>query len=209
MINKTNILIVDDEPGIRDTLYYNLTDAGYNVTTAESGIDAINKIRTKKFKAILSDIVMNDGDGIMLLKELKEQSKLLPVILFTGYASIDSSIDAVNFGAYAYLKKPISIEELKKVLNKAIEKYKELRPDIVTLDITMPGMNGYDALVEIMRFDSNAVVIMVSALKYEAIILKCLEAGAKFHITKPFKTEETAFIISKILRKYYGAIYAE
>ncbi|HPQ19397.1 MAG TPA: response regulator, partial [bacterium] len=125
MINKTNILIVDDEPGIRDTLYYNLTDAGYNVTTAESGIDAINKIRTKKFKAILSDIVMNDGDGIMLLKELKEQSKLLPVILFTGYASIDSSIDAVNFGAYAYLKKPISIEELKKVLNKAIEKYKE------------------------------------------------------------------------------------
>ncbi|MBP7654599.1 response regulator [Candidatus Dependentiae bacterium] len=89
----------------------------------------------------------------------------------------------------------------------AVSLYKELKPDVVTLDITMPGMNGYDALKEIMAFNPDAVVIMVSALKHDKIVDDCISAGAKFHIGKPFKPEETAFLLSKALRRYYGAEY--
>ncbi|HPG31992.1 MAG TPA: response regulator [bacterium] len=87
--------------------------------------------------------------------------------------------------------------------------YKEIKPDIVTLDITMPGMNGYEALKEIISFDSNAVIVMVSALKHDKIIDDCINAGAKFHIGKPFKPEETAFLLCKALRKYYDADYLD
>lgn len=120
MVSRPKILVVDDEQGIRDTLYYNLTDCGYEVMTAKNGKEALEIIKNNKFKVILSDIVMDDGDGIMLLKELKILSKFLPVILFTGYASMESTIEALNFKAYAYLKKPVLIEELKNVISKAI-----------------------------------------------------------------------------------------
>jgi CheY-like chemotaxis protein len=126
MSYKPNILVVDDEKGIRDTLFYALSDLGYNVSTAANSKEALSKLKNKKFRAILSDIVMEDGDGIMLLKELKKLHSIIPIILFTGYASMESSIAAVNFNAYAYLKKPVSVDELNLILSKAINEYKEI-----------------------------------------------------------------------------------
>ena len=91
----------------------------------------------------------------------------------------------------------------------AIEFYKKERPDIITLDITMPGKNGYDTLKDIMQFDSSAVAVMVSALTHDKIIKQCLEAGAAGYITKPFKAPQVSYQIGRILRKYYDARYPE
>lgn len=72
---------------------------------------------------------------------------------------------------------------------KAIEMYKLLKPDIVTMDITMPEMEGIEALEEIIKFDSNAKVVMVSALGQETKVKKAIILGAKGFIIKPFKEE--------------------
>jgi len=78
-----------------------------------------------------------------------------------------------------------------------VEKYKELSPDIVTMDITMPEMGGLEALKEIMKFDPVAQVIMVSAMGQEAIVRDAIISGAKGFIVKPFKEEGIISAIKK------------
>ncbi|MGI5971750.1 MAG: response regulator [Oscillospiraceae bacterium] len=80
----------------------------------------------------------------------------------------------------------------------AVEKYKELRPDIVTMDITMPEMSGLDALKAIMAFDPKAQVIMVSAMGQEAMVRDAVLSGAKGFIVKPFKEEGLLSALRKI-----------
>lgn len=79
----------------------------------------------------------------------------------------------------------------------AITKYQELSPDVVTLDITMPELDGLGALKEIMKIDPNAVVIMVSAMGQESMVRDAVMSGAKGFIVKPFKEEAIIAAINK------------
>lgn len=79
-----------------------------------------------------------------------------------------------------------------------VEKYKELSPDIVTMDITMPEMSGLDALREIMKFNPGAKVIMVSAMGQEAMVRDAIISGAKGFIVKPFKEDGIISAIKKL-----------
>ena len=80
----------------------------------------------------------------------------------------------------------------------AVEKYRELKPDIVTMDITMPEMDGLAALKEIRREDPNAKVIMVSAMGQETMVRDAILSGAKGFIVKPFKEDGILSAISKL-----------
>jgi len=81
----------------------------------------------------------------------------------------------------------------------AIRLYREKRPDIVIMDITMPVLNGIEALEKILSIDAKANVIMCSALAHERILLKAIKAGAKEYIIKPFTTERLISTIEKVL----------
>lgn len=85
--------------------------------------------------------------------------------------------------------------------NVAVEKYKELRPDLVTLDITMPEKSGIDALKEIREFDSNAKCLMCSAMGQQSMVLEAIQAGAKDFIVKPFQAERVIEAIDKAISK--------
>lgn len=81
----------------------------------------------------------------------------------------------------------------------AIEKYKELHPDLITMDITMPEMDGISALKEIRKMDSNAKVIMCSAMGQQAMVIDAIQAGAKDFIVKPFQADRVIEAIKKTL----------
>ncbi|TCS82949.1 response regulator [Tepidibacillus fermentans] len=81
----------------------------------------------------------------------------------------------------------------------AVEKYKELRPDLVTLDITMPEMDGITALKEIKKIDPNVKVIMCSAMGQQAMVIDAIQAGAKDFIVKPFQADRVIEAITKAL----------
>lgn len=81
----------------------------------------------------------------------------------------------------------------------AIEKYKELSPDLVTMDITMPEMDGITALKEIKNIDADAKVIMCSAMGQQAMVIDAIQAGAKDFIVKPFQADRVIEAISKTL----------
>ncbi|WP_372589425.1 chemotaxis protein CheY [Fervidobacterium pennivorans subsp. shakshaketiis] len=82
----------------------------------------------------------------------------------------------------------------------AVEKYKELRPDVVTMDITMPEMNGIDAIKEIKKIDPNATVIVCSAMGQQAMIIEAIQAGAKDFIVKPFQPARVIEAVQKVLK---------
>jgi two-component system chemotaxis response regulator CheY len=81
----------------------------------------------------------------------------------------------------------------------AIEKFKELRPDLITMDITMPEMDGIQALKEIKKIDPNAKVIMCSAMGQQAMVIDAIQAGAKDFIVKPFQADRVIEAIKKTL----------
>lgn len=82
----------------------------------------------------------------------------------------------------------------------AVEKYKELKPDVVVLDITMPNMNGLDAMKEIFTIDPDARIIICSALGQQKLIIEAIKAGVKDFIVKPFKPERILSAINKALK---------
>jgi DNA-binding NtrC family response regulator len=107
-----NILIVDDEQGIRDSLALLLTDAGYATERAESGQDALEQLSRRDFDLVLCDIRMPGIDGIELLRRVREWYPRTSVMIMTAYASVETAIEALRNGAYDYVMKPVEFDEL-------------------------------------------------------------------------------------------------
>lgn len=82
---------------------------------------------------------------------------------------------------------------------KAIEKYKELSPDLVIMDITMPEVDGIQAVKEIKKFDNSAKVVMCSAMGQQAMVIEAIQAGAKDFIVKPFQADRVLEAVKKVL----------
>ena len=106
-MNKASILIVDDEESIRVSLEAILKNKFY-AQTAKSGSIALEMLQNGHYDLILSDIKMDDMTGIVLLKNIKEKFPRIPVLLMTGYSSLNTAIEALRLGASDYLIKPVS-----------------------------------------------------------------------------------------------------
>lgn len=83
----------------------------------------------------------------------------------------------------------------------AVEMYKKLRPDMMTMDIVMPLKSGIEALREIIAFDSGATVVMCSAMGQDALVMEAVQAGARDFIVKPFKEDRVLEVVNKVGRK--------
>ena len=119
-----DILIIDDEVGIRELLYEILKSNSFQPRHAANGQDARVEISKQKPDLILLDIWMPDVDGLTLLREWVEEGKItMPVIVMSGHASIDSAIEATKIGASAFLEKPFSVNKLLALIKECEKKY--------------------------------------------------------------------------------------
>ena len=121
MSQKPSVLVVDDESGILDTLRILLRNEGFEVTTAQGGKAGLEQIRSGVHDLILSDVRMPQVSGLDILNAAREQDPMTPVILMTAQASLQSAISAVNSGAFYYIQKPFSNDELVAILRRACE----------------------------------------------------------------------------------------
>lgn len=116
-----NILVVDDEHGIRDLLWEILNDEGHQVELAENAAQARAARLRERPDLVLLDIWMPDTDGVTLLKEWLANSLLdMPVIMMSGHATIDTAVEATKIGAQAFLEKPITMQKLLKAVEQAL-----------------------------------------------------------------------------------------
>ena len=125
---KIDMLIVDDDKGLcemLDDMFSQETEIG--VTSRNNGLDAIEEIRKKNFDLILTDLMMPGANGIEVLKTAKEIDEGVHVIIITGFASLETAMEAIRKGAYDYITKPFKLDEIRIVVQNACEKIRLLR----------------------------------------------------------------------------------
>ena len=124
-----NILVVDDELGIRDLLSEILNDEGHSVDLAENATQARAARFGSVYDLVLLDIWMPDTDGVSLLKEWAAGGLLtMPVIMMSGHATIDTAVDATRIGAFAFLEKPITLQKLLKAVEQGLARQAQRPP---------------------------------------------------------------------------------
>ncbi len=116
---KIKILLVDDEKEFADTLAERLNIRDFNVSVAYSGKIALDMVRNNNYDIVILDILMPEMNGIETLKQIKEISPLVQVILLTGNATVDNAILGMKNGAYDFLIKPVDTQNLSQKLNDA------------------------------------------------------------------------------------------
>jgi len=122
-MDSFRVLVVDDEEDFLETLINRLEKRGVDSTGAASGEKALEIMKKKLFDVVILDVKMPGGmDGIEALREMKNVQPLTEVILLTGHASVETSIEGMKLGAFDYLMKPIRLEELLVKLAQAFEK---------------------------------------------------------------------------------------
>jgi DNA-binding NtrC family response regulator len=169
---RIHILIVDDEAITRDNLSHVLTKEGYDVQAVEDGREALSALMRQDFDLVLTDLRMKGVDGLEVLRETKRIQPDCEVIMITGYASVETAVDAIKSGAYHYLSKPIQIGDLRVLVAKALEKrslkreIEELRRCIVP-DQEMPRLVGQspglralkETIAQVAQLDCTVLVL--------------------------------------------------
>ena len=115
----TSILLVDDEKSIRITLNEILREAGYDITLAENGNEALQKLEEKKFNILLSDISMPGKNGLELAQTAYSADQHIKIILFTGKGTLENATEALRIGTFDYLLKPVKKQELLSSIERA------------------------------------------------------------------------------------------
>jgi DNA-binding NtrC family response regulator len=128
------ILIVDDEESIRSSLCGLLSKSGYGVSAVEDGYKAIEKIKQEEWDLVLVDLKMPGINGLETLKELQKIKSDIVVIIMTAYATVDSAVQAMKSGAYDYIPKPFSSDELCLRVERALEKRRLIKENIYLRD---------------------------------------------------------------------------
>jgi len=129
-MSSTKIFIVDDELIMRKSLSGWLERDGYEVDTAESGEEALEKLKETRFDLLLVDIKMDGISGLDVLKHVRENDPDVAVVMITAYGSISTAIEAIKNGAYDYLLKPFDPDELGVLIEKIVEQQAQARENL-------------------------------------------------------------------------------
>ncbi|MGB9597337.1 MAG: sigma-54-dependent transcriptional regulator, partial [Candidatus Poribacteria bacterium] len=115
------ILIIDDEPDIRQTLAYVLQDEGYETDLASTGLEGLSYISAKQFDIVITDLMLPDLDGMTIINKAREIRPEIIIVMITAYGSEEKAVEAIRAGADDYIPKPIDGDELLMKLSKSVE----------------------------------------------------------------------------------------
>ncbi|MGE5319306.1 MAG: sigma-54-dependent transcriptional regulator [Hyphomicrobiaceae bacterium] len=179
------ILVVDDEIGIRELLSEILRDEGYDVTAAENAAAARAARNTQRPDMVLLDIWMPDTDGITLLKEWSAGGQLtMPVIMMSGHGTIDTAVEATKIGALDFLEKPIAMQKLLAAVKRALQK----APSAVAAELTLAAFPRSSALRDLKKRLEQVVA------KSRIVLLKTHLGGIPELCARTLQPQGRAFI---------------
>ncbi len=171
-MNKGRILIIDDEDIVRTSCQRILEPEGYTVETAKSGPEGLNLLSRNVFDLVLTDLKMPDMDGIEVLRKIKEMWSDIETIIMTGYGTVSTAVKAMKIGAFDYIEKPFSPEELLKMISKVLERKK----------LAIENLNLRERLASHYEL-SNIVGVSQAMQKVFHLIAKVANTGSTVLIT--------------------------
>jgi len=123
MDTKPRLLIVDDELLIRDLLYDYFSARDFEIAVAENGERALSLIEEGRFDTVILDLKMPDMDGLQLTEEIRQHHRRLPIILITGFPSVESAIEALRHRIDDYFIKPVNLTHLRRAVETAVARH--------------------------------------------------------------------------------------
>jgi two-component system response regulator PilR (NtrC family) len=170
------ILIVDDEQSLREVLSIMLKRAGYTVTSASDGEEAIEFIHKEIFDLVITDLRMPKIDGMELLKAVKSVSPETVVLIITAFATADSAVEAMKQGAYDYLTKPFQVDEVQLIIRNALEK-RRLTTENMLLKREMASQSSFAQLVGQSDAMQKVFDVVRKVADSKSNVLICGESG--------------------------------
>jgi DNA-binding NtrC family response regulator len=181
-MKEKRILVIDDDPAVVDLLSYQLREQGFTVDTALDGKTGVRLASEQAFAIALTDLHLPDIDGIELVKRLKEVTPETEIIMITGYSSMARAIDAIKAGAFHFVEKPVSFDELLLLIEKALERriqaieISQLRERLQSRDSysniigSSKGMQMvYEVIERVADSDANIMIVGESGTGKELI----------------------------------------
>jgi DNA-binding NtrC family response regulator len=176
MSKNINILVVDDEFAVRDSLYKWFIEDGYHVDTAENAVEALKKLQDKKWDLILLDIKMPGMDGMELQKRIKDIDKNIIIIMITAFAAVDTAVQALKEGAYDYVTKPIDPDYLSHIVNNALRE-KTLSIENIQLKEHISDLSKFDEIIGESAPMNNVLNLIETVAKTDTTVLIRGESG--------------------------------
>ena len=176
MKKRVKILVVDDEAIVRESLRDWLSDAGYQVLTAENGPKALAIIETERMGIVIADLVMPGMDGIELMKRAKENQPNIEVIIITAYGSIPTAIAAMKEGAYDYIEKPFCPERAELLVKKLAE-HQELVEENLSLRQRLEDHYRFENIIAKSSKMQRVIEVIKIVAKSNATVLITGESG--------------------------------
>ena len=179
MTRKINILVVDDDNLLRTLVTGQLSQAGFNAAPAASGSEALAALRNSDFDVVLLDVMMPDLSGLDALKEIRQLDDPPEVIMLTADTSLQTGLEAMRHGAYDYLTKPATLDEMEAVIRKADEKRRLVKQNASLGSVVRPATtldNGVP-IVQENSFMASVVAQAENAARTDSTILLTGESG--------------------------------
>jgi DNA-binding NtrC family response regulator len=146
IMKKSSILLIDDDDSLRRVMEFSLTEAGHKVRTAASGEDGLRLLEKDAFDAVITDITMPGMSGMEVLAKVRQRDAHIPVIVITAYGTIESAVEAMKQGAFDYITKPVSRDELRLTLEKAI-RMRRLEKENVELRAEVTDRYRFESII--------------------------------------------------------------
>jgi len=204
-----HVLVVDDEQSIRHFVRCALADAGYHVSEAGSGEEAMRRFRAEGPDLVVLDVRLPDADGLDLLAEIQQESPGLPVIIVTAVADVKKAVEAMKRGAFYFLRKPLALDELEGLVREGLEK-RRLRLEVEVLRQRVWQEEGIVRCASPRMLEVYQMVEQVARGETTSVLIEGESGTGKEHIartihklsaraTKPFLEINCAAIPRELL----------
>ncbi len=170
------ILVVDDEKSLREVLSIMLKRAGYTVTEASDGDEAIGHVNKEIYDLVITDLRMPKADGMDVLKAVKSSSPDTVVLVITAFATSDSAVEAMKQGAYDYLTKPFQVDEVQLIIRNALEK-RRLSTENMLLKREMASQSSFAKIVGQSEAMQKVFDVVKKVADAKSNVLICGESG--------------------------------
>jgi len=176
MSDRANILVIDDEESMRDSCRQTLSRDGNNVEVAEDGARGLAMLQSKSFDIIILDLKMPGLSGMEVLKKIKEQDCEAVVIVITGYATVESAVEAMKSGAYDFIPKPFTPDSLRAIVKRAQER-RELALENVLLRSELQASFGPEVIIGQSKSMKKVEELVRKVGPTDSTVLICGESG--------------------------------